>query len=95
MLCIIAVLIIKSPVPTSQYVKDSSHGNKILEKLKIKINLRTKVKIFISTYSNAEVVCYSATCTSGPSYLNVGLTTVHHLYDVNVANGHSADAPCD
>jgi len=43
-------------------MKDSSHGNKHLRKLKIKINLGTKVEICISTYSNEEVVCYSATC---------------------------------
>ena len=40
-------------------VKDSSHGNKYLRK--IKLNLRTKVEICISTYVNADVVCYSAT----------------------------------
>ena len=42
-----------------QNVKDRSHANKCLRK--IKINLRTKVEICISTYSNADVVCYSAT----------------------------------
>jgi len=39
-------------------VKDSSHGNKYGRK--IKINLQTKVEICISTYSNADVACYSA-----------------------------------
>jgi len=41
----------------NQNVTDSSHVNKYLRK--IKINLRTKVGISISTYSNADVVCYS------------------------------------
>ena len=36
------------------------HGNKYLRK--IKMNLQTKVEICISTNSNADVVCYSATC---------------------------------
>ena len=45
-------------MPNSQNVKDSSYGNKYLQK--IKINLRTEVEICISTYSNADVVCYSA-----------------------------------
>jgi len=43
----------------SQNVKDSSHGNKCLRK--IKISLGTKDEICISTYSNAYVLCYSAT----------------------------------
>ena len=41
-------------------VKDSSNANKYLRKIKIGLNLRTKVDICISTYSNADVVCYSA-----------------------------------
>jgi len=49
-------------VSKSQYVKDSSHATKYLRK--IKINLQTKVEICISTYSNADVVCYSATWQS-------------------------------
>ena len=79
-------------------MKDSSHANKYLRK--IKINLQTTVKISISTYSNADVICYSATwqtelnkrssvclivdrsLTSGSSYLNVTLTIVHQLYNV-------------
>ena len=43
-----------------QDMKDSSHGYKYLRK--IKPNLRIKVDICISTYSNADVVCHSATC---------------------------------
>jgi len=35
---------------------------------KIKINLRTKVEIFISTYTNAVVVCYSATWRTELNY---------------------------
>jgi len=54
-----STLIKKATVPKSQNVKDSSHGNKYLRK--IEINLGTKVEICISTYSNADVVCYSAT----------------------------------
>jgi len=54
-----ALIIKKATVSKSQNVKDSSHGNKYLRK--IKINLRTKVEICISTYSNADAVCYSAT----------------------------------
>jgi len=51
------VLIIKkATLSNSQNVKDSSHGNKCLRK--IKINLRTKVEICISTYSNVDI----ATC---------------------------------
>jgi len=46
-------------VSKSQNVKDSSRADKYLRK--IKINLRTKVEICISTYSNADGVCYSAT----------------------------------
>ena len=42
----------------SQNVKDTSHANKYLRK--IKINLRTKVEICISAYSNADAVCYSS-----------------------------------
>jgi len=41
-------------VSKSQNVKDGSHWNKYLRK--IKINLWTKVEICISTYSNADVV---------------------------------------
>jgi len=60
MQCITAVLIMKkATVSKSQNVKDSSHANKYLRK--IKINLWTKVEICISTYSNADVMCYSAT----------------------------------
>jgi len=44
-------------VSKSQNVKDRSRANKYLGK--IKVNLRTKVGICISTYSNADVVCYS------------------------------------
>ena len=51
-------LIIKATVSNSQNVKESSYANKSLRK--IKINLRPKVEICISTYSNADVVCYSA-----------------------------------
>jgi len=59
--CITTVILIKkATVSMSQNVKDSSHGNKYLRK--IKINLSTKVEICISTYSNANVICYSATC---------------------------------
>jgi len=46
-------------VSKSQNVKDRSRANKYLRK--IKVNLQTKVEICISTYSNADVVCYSAT----------------------------------
>ena len=61
MQCITAVLIIKvATVSKSQNVKDSSHANKYLRK--IKINPWTKVEICISTYSNAGILCYSATC---------------------------------
>jgi len=45
------VLIIKkATVSNSQNVKDSSHGNKSLRK--IKINLGTEVEICISTFGN-------------------------------------------
>jgi len=58
--CITTVLIIKkATVSKSQNVKDSSRANKCLRK--IKINLRTKVEICISTYSNADAICYSTT----------------------------------
>jgi len=54
MRCITTVLkIIKATVAKSHNVKGSSHANKYLKK--IKINLRTKVEICISTYSNADV----------------------------------------
>jgi len=46
-------------VSKSQNVKDRSHANKYLRK--IKVTLRTKVGICISTYSNADIICYSAT----------------------------------
>jgi len=60
MQCITTVLVIKkAAVSNSQNVKDSSHANKYLRK--IKINLRTEVEICTSTYSNADVVCDSAT----------------------------------
>jgi len=60
MRCVTAVLIIKkATVSKSQNVKDSSPANKYLRK--IKINLRTKVEVCIWTYSNADVICYSAT----------------------------------
>jgi len=60
MRCITTLIIIKmATVPNSQYVKDSSHESKCLRK--IKIHIRTKVEIGISTYSNADFVCYSAT----------------------------------
>ena len=60
MRCIITVLIMKKGhVSNSQNVKDSLHGNKRLRK--IIINLRIKVEICISTYSNADIVCYRAT----------------------------------
>jgi len=36
---------------------ERSRANKYIRK--IKVNLRTKVGICISTYSNADVVCYS------------------------------------
>jgi len=45
-------------VSKSQNMKDSSHANKYLRK--IEINLQTKVEICISTYSKADVVCYSS-----------------------------------
>ena len=58
--CITTVLVIKkATVSKSQNVKDSSRGNNYLRK--IKINLRTKVEICISTYSNADVACHSTT----------------------------------
>jgi len=60
MQCSATVLIVKkATVSNSQNVKDSSHGNRYLRK--IKINFQTKVEICTSTYSNADVVCYSAT----------------------------------
>jgi len=52
--CITTVLIIKTvTVPNSQNVKDSSHGNKYLRK--VKLNLVAEVEICISTYSNADI----------------------------------------
>ena len=58
--CITTVLIMKNAsVSTSQNVKDRLHVNKYPRK--IKVNLPTTVGICISTYSNADVVCYSAT----------------------------------
>jgi len=57
---ITTVLIIKqATVSKSQNVKNISHANKYLRR--IKINLRTEVENCISTYLNADVVCYSAT----------------------------------
>jgi len=54
--CVTAVLIIKNAtVSKSQNVKDW-RANKYPRK--IKVNLRTKVGICISTYLNADVVCY-------------------------------------
>ena len=53
--CAKTVFIInKATVSKSQNVKDRSHANKYLRN--IKVNLRTKVGICISTYSNAHVV---------------------------------------
>ena len=46
-------------VSKSQNVKDRSHANKYLRK--IEVNLQTKADICISTYSNADVVCYRTT----------------------------------
>jgi len=63
MWCITTVLIIKkATMSNSQNVKDSSHGNKYLKKIKIKINPGTNVEICISTYWNIDVVSCSATC---------------------------------
>jgi len=54
--CVTAVLIIKNAtVSKSQNVKDW-RANKYPRKMKV--NLRTKVGICISTYLNADVVCY-------------------------------------
>jgi len=53
----IVLIIIKATVSKSQNVKDSSKANKYLKK----INLRSKVEMCISTYSNADAVCYSTT----------------------------------
>jgi len=36
--------------------------NQQRQKLKIKTNLLTEIEISISTYLNADVECYSATC---------------------------------
>ena len=59
MWCITTVLIIKNAtVSYSHNVKDSSRANKYLRK--IRINLQTEVEICISTYLNADVVCYNA-----------------------------------
>ena len=56
--CVATVLIIKNAtVSKSQNVKNRSHANKYL----IKVNIRTKVGIRISTYSNADIACYSTT----------------------------------
>ena len=56
------ILIIKKAILSkSQNVKGRSHADKYLNIRKIKVNLRTKVDICISTYSNADVICYSAT----------------------------------
>ena len=58
MRCVTTVLTIKkATVSNSQNVKDSSHANKNLRK--IKINLGTKVGICISSYSNTDARCYS------------------------------------
>jgi len=57
MRCIATALIIKkATVSDSKYVKDSSHANKYLRK--IKINLQTKVEISISTFSNADIATW-------------------------------------
>jgi len=40
-------------------LKDRSHANKYLRK--IKVNIGNKIGICISAYSNADVICYSAT----------------------------------
>jgi len=59
--CVTAVLIIKNAtVSKSQNVKDwrAKHWRANKYPRKIKVNLRTKVGICISTYLNADVVCY-------------------------------------
>jgi len=45
-------------VSKSQNVKNRLHANKYLKK--IKVNFQTEVEICISSYSNADIVCYRA-----------------------------------
>jgi len=56
-------IIKKAILSKSQNVKDRSHANKYL--IKTKVNIWNKVGICISTYSNADVECHSATCRTG------------------------------
>ena len=57
---ITAVLIIKKAILSkSQNVKDRSHANNYLRK--IKVNFENEVGICISTYLNADIVFYSTT----------------------------------
>jgi len=46
-------------IPPLSFYRCGSHANKYQRK--IKINLRTKVEICLSAYSNADAICYSAT----------------------------------
>ena len=58
--CVATVRVIKKATLSKlQIVKDRSHANKCLRK--VKVNPGTDVVICISTYWNADVVCYSAT----------------------------------
>ena len=58
--CVTTVLIIKKAILSkSRSLKDRSHANKSLRK--IKVNIGNKIGICISAYSNADVICYSAT----------------------------------
>ena len=73
----VCVCVKKSTVSNSQNVKDSSHGNKCL--WKIKINLRSKVEICISTYSNVDVVSYNTPCRTELKERNCGRQIVESL----------------
>jgi len=96
MWCVTTVLTIKKAI-----VSESQKTVHVQINIDKKLNLRTKVGICVSTYSNADVVCCSTTwraelndlrlnvdgsshavfSTLGSSYLNVALTTVHHLFN--------------
>jgi len=51
----------------------------------VKLNMQVKVKRQVEGHSRKDVpfrLKQISISTSGPSYLDVGLTTVHHLYNV-------------
>ena len=63
----------------SKYVKDSSHANKYLRK--IKINLQTKVEISISTFSNADIATWWTVLNERNSVRQIVDRTHTHLFN--------------